>query len=459
MEHALPRRTAGIPRSWSLLLTSENHGAVGPLGSTFPHAGEKHERVQVVEIVAAGSAPAPGVDLAGLVRFGFCDINDDEFLERPDGAYFLAHEVEARCASAAPVTGQAGLVAAPLPAGPVRIADIPSIEITLRQAKELVATFGGHDAEISIFKRPAAWADMDDGLYAFFSDYPDEGSMYLGATDVDDDLAMNGEPMGVSPQADWISAVVLDVAELPDRDSPEEWPEAMLVTGDELRTLIALHASAATLSPLCGTQHAATGDRALLAALAEAADVFMKGGVAPLRPLIDRAKAVAAQQAAAPGALSAKPSAYAIHGIVNGKHRLHDVRQIEPGDGDNWKIDDGGLGDYWSGNEPLFAPSAPGTPEAPQTAAARDVLTERQRQIQVEGWKPEHDDAYTADQLPRAAHAYILGAPGDPVPRSWPWSGSWWKPRDARANYVRAGALLMAEIERLDRAAAPKGGV
>jgi len=113
MEHALPRRTAGIPRSWSLLLTSENHGAVGPLGSTFPHAGEKHERVQVVEIVAAGSAPAPGVDLAGLVRFGFCDINDDEFLERPDGAYFLAHEVEARCASAAPVAAQAGQVAAP----------------------------------------------------------------------------------------------------------------------------------------------------------------------------------------------------------------------------------------------------------------------------------------------------------------------------------------------------------
>ena len=100
MEHALPRRTAGTPRSWSLRLTSENHGAVGPLGSTFPHAGEKHERVQVVEIVAAGSPPAPGVDLSGLMRFGFCDINDDEFVERPDGAYFLAHQVEERVTSA-----------------------------------------------------------------------------------------------------------------------------------------------------------------------------------------------------------------------------------------------------------------------------------------------------------------------------------------------------------------------
>ena len=55
-------------RSWSILLTSANHGAVGPLGSTFPHAGEHHERVKVVEIVEAGAPPAPGTDLTGLVR-------------------------------------------------------------------------------------------------------------------------------------------------------------------------------------------------------------------------------------------------------------------------------------------------------------------------------------------------------------------------------------------------------
>ena len=115
MENALPRRTAGIPRSWSLLLTSENHGAVGPLGSTFPHAGEKHERVQVVEIVAAGTAPAPGTDLAGLVRFDFSDLDgeNEQFGEVAGGAYFLAHQVEARCASAAPVAAQAGQIAVP----------------------------------------------------------------------------------------------------------------------------------------------------------------------------------------------------------------------------------------------------------------------------------------------------------------------------------------------------------
>lgn len=36
-----------------------------------------------------------------------------------------------------------------------------------------------------------------------------------------------------------ISAIVLDVAELPDRDSPEDQPEMMLVSADELRAILA----------------------------------------------------------------------------------------------------------------------------------------------------------------------------------------------------------------------------
>jgi hypothetical protein len=56
MEHALPRRTAGIPRTWSLCMTSENHGTVGPAGCKFSHAPEKHERVLVVEVPAEPGA-------------------------------------------------------------------------------------------------------------------------------------------------------------------------------------------------------------------------------------------------------------------------------------------------------------------------------------------------------------------------------------------------------------------
>lgn len=35
-----------------------------------------------------------------------------------------------------------------------------------------------------------------------------------------------------------VDAIIRDVAELPDRSSPEDWPEAMLVTGSELRRII-----------------------------------------------------------------------------------------------------------------------------------------------------------------------------------------------------------------------------
>ncbi len=90
--------------------------------------------------------------------------------------------------------------------------------------------------------------------------------------------------------------------------------------------------------------------------------------------------------------------------------------------------------------------------EVPQ--AWLDVQAERRRQITAEGWTPEHDDLYCAAELPRAAAAYILNGANDEAPAIWPFSAKWWKPRDARANYMRAGALILAEIERLDRAAA-----
>ena len=32
--------------------------------------------------------------------------------------------------------------------------------------------------------------------------------------------------------------VIQDVAELPDRSSPDDWPEAMLVTAEELRAIV-----------------------------------------------------------------------------------------------------------------------------------------------------------------------------------------------------------------------------
>lgn len=100
--------------------------------------------------------------------------------------------------------------------------------------------------------------------------------------------------------------------------------------------------------------------------------------------------------------------------------------------------------------------------EDARTQAARDVLAERRRQVEAEGWTPEHDDMHADGQMAVAAGYYALacGYPGERdigrghVPQYWPWAPSWWKPKGARANLIRAGALILAEIERLDRAAA-----
>ncbi|EMM7231840.1 hypothetical protein RJO55_002073 [Enterobacter hormaechei] len=90
--------------------------------------------------------------------------------------------------------------------------------------------------------------------------------------------------------------------------------------------------------------------------------------------------------------------------------------------------------------------------------AAADVLAERQRQQSVEGWTPEHDDQYEDGELVDAAACYaqdssLWDCAGEP-PCDWPWPDEWWKPtNDMRRNLIKAGALILAEIERRDRAA------
>ncbi|WP_432538938.1 ead/Ea22-like family protein [Klebsiella pneumoniae] len=94
------------------------------------------------------------------------------------------------------------------------------------------------------------------------------------------------------------------------------------------------------------------------------------------------------------------------------------------------------------------------------TAAAADVLAERKRQVTAEGWTPGHDDEYEHGELANAAGCYALSSElfdcaGEP-PRPWPWPDEWWKPTNRRRDLVKAGALILAEIERLDRTAGIK---
>lgn len=99
------------------------------------------------------------------------------------------------------------------------------------------------------------------------------------------------------------------------------------------------------------------------------------------------------------------------------------------------------------------------------SASARDVIAERLAQVNSEGFTAKYDDGHTDGQLATAAACYAEGV-GDfgpayktldfewseqPAPSNWPWNDDWWKPRDPRGDLVRAGALILAEIDRFDR--------
>ncbi|HHT0329257.1 TPA: hypothetical protein ACTW5P_000940 [Raoultella planticola] len=92
------------------------------------------------------------------------------------------------------------------------------------------------------------------------------------------------------------------------------------------------------------------------------------------------------------------------------------------------------------------------------TAASADVLAERQRQVTAEGWTPERDDSYQNSELADAAACYAIHAhnQGFSTPAHWPWSPAWWKQTNPRRDLVKAAALILAEIERIDRAAGIK---
>ncbi len=96
------------------------------------------------------------------------------------------------------------------------------------------------------------------------------------------------------------------------------------------------------------------------------------------------------------------------------------------------------------------------------TKALGDVILERARQRAVEGWSLAHDDIYDKGELARAGASYALHSAGfrgadqklyrvKAPEYNWPFGLAWWKPKDPRRDLVRAAALLIAEIERLDR--------
>jgi hypothetical protein len=90
--------------------------------------------------------------------------------------------------------------------------------------------------------------------------------------------------------------------------------------------------------------------------------------------------------------------------------------------------------------------------ECAMSKAVQDICDERERQVTQEGWTREHDDSHSSGEMADAAGCYCLFGESPHVPGLWPWEESWWKPQEKRRNLVRAAALIVAELERMDRA-------
>jgi len=106
------------------------------------------------------------------------------------------------------------------------------------------------------------------------------------------------------------------------------------------------------------------------------------------------------------------------------------------------------------------------TPMSPLRMSGSQMIdNERTRQITSEGWTAQHDDEHDDAQLVEAARAYTWAAlcvvkfrafslDIKLLPNDWPkeWDKGWWKPSDDPIrNLTKAGALIAAEIDRLQR--------
>lgn len=100
------------------------------------------------------------------------------------------------------------------------------------------------------------------------------------------------------------------------------------------------------------------------------------------------------------------------------------------------------------------------------TGPIADIADERSRQIRQLGYIAENDDIYIKGELALAAAALILAANGHVVAADRYWPSTWrhrdfWD-RNRREELVKAGALIAAEIARIDRtfvpSCEPKGG-
>lgn len=98
----------------------------------------------------------------------------------------------------------------------------------------------------------------------------------------------------------------------------------------------------------------------------------------------------------------------------------------------------------------------------------RDVIAERLAQIEKHGFTLEHDLGHHPGDIAAGAGSYLSTAIGqlygkafDPkeIDPEWPWEREAWRPGDARANLIKAVAIALAVIDRIDAAPQEAGAI
>lgn len=92
----------------------------------------------------------------------------------------------------------------------------------------------------------------------------------------------------------------------------------------------------------------------------------------------------------------------------------------------------------------------------PLAGDAYQLLVEELGRLAVqEGLTDTIADTLRRGQLHTAAQCYLLATDDRPGGKPWPPIGIAWRPGDRAVNLARAGALYLAEAERLERAGKP----
>lgn len=87
---------------------------------------------------------------------------------------------------------------------------------------------------------------------------------------------------------------------------------------------------------------------------------------------------------------------------------------------------------------------------------AHQLLVQERRRLEVEeGLTDTAADKLVDNQLHTAAQCYLLSTDHRPGGKPWPSIGIAWRPGDRLVHLARAGALYLAEAERLERARKP----